>query len=167
MQLWYVVHTRPRAEDKALRHLTDQGFEVYLPRYLRRRSHARKVERVAAPLFPRYLFVHLDIDRTRWRAIASTVGVNHFVCHGDRPVPLPTRVIEEVRGREDSAGFVRNDAAMTLRPGTAVRVVDGPLTDLEGLFEAASDEHRVAVLMSILGRNVRIELPVEAIAACG
>lgn len=167
MQLWYVVHTRPRAEDKAMRHLSDQGFEVYLPRYLKRRSHARKIERVPSPLFPRYLFVHFDADRTRWRAIGSTIGVSNLICHGDRPTALPSRVVEQVRAREDAAGFVRNDGALALRPGAAIRVVEGPLTDLEGLFEAASDEYRVAVLMSILGRNVRIELPVEAIAACG
>ena len=58
---WYVVHTHPRAEAKALLNLDRQGFSCYLPRYLKRRRHARRLETVAAPLFPRYLFVALDL----------------------------------------------------------------------------------------------------------
>ena len=43
---WYVVQTQVNAEAKAARNLVHQGFEIYLPRYLKRRSHARKIEKV-------------------------------------------------------------------------------------------------------------------------
>jgi transcriptional antiterminator RfaH len=56
---WYVVQTHPHAENKAAAHLQRQGFATYLPRYLKRRRHARRTEAIAAPLFPRYLFVAL------------------------------------------------------------------------------------------------------------
>ena len=49
---WYVVRTQPHAESKASAHLGRQGFETYLPRYLKKRRHARRVETVQAPLFP-------------------------------------------------------------------------------------------------------------------
>ncbi|MGH9550353.1 MAG: transcription termination/antitermination NusG family protein, partial [Terriglobales bacterium] len=49
---WYVVQTHPYAETKAAAHLGRQGFETYLPRYVKRRRHARRVNTVAAPLFP-------------------------------------------------------------------------------------------------------------------
>ena len=45
---WYVVQTQPHAESKAVEHLARQGFGAYLPRYLKRRRHARKVELIAA-----------------------------------------------------------------------------------------------------------------------
>ena len=57
---WYVVQTHPHAEQKASLNLARQGYGVYLPRYLKRRRHARRVETVAAPLFPRYMFVAVD-----------------------------------------------------------------------------------------------------------
>ncbi len=66
---WHVVHTHIHAEAKAAAHLTRQGFDVYLPRYLRHRRHARKVETISAPLFPRYCFVHIDRMVQRWRSI--------------------------------------------------------------------------------------------------
>ena len=43
-QSWYVVQTHAIAEMKASMHLGRQGFEVYLPRFLKRRRHARRVE---------------------------------------------------------------------------------------------------------------------------
>jgi transcription antitermination factor NusG len=60
---WYVVQTQAGAEHKAVMHLARQGFKTYLPRYLKRRRHARRIDVVAVPLFPRYLFVEIDFER--------------------------------------------------------------------------------------------------------
>ena len=79
---WFVVQTQPNAENKAVAHLARQGFVTYLPRYLKRRRHARRVDIVAAPLFPRYLFVVIDMTAQRWRSIYSTVGVSRLICNG-------------------------------------------------------------------------------------
>jgi transcriptional antiterminator RfaH len=79
---WYVVQTRPHAEVRAAQHLQRQGFATYLPRHLKRRRHARRTEIVAAPLFPRYLFVLVDMATQRWRSIHSTIGVSRLVCNG-------------------------------------------------------------------------------------
>jgi len=81
---WYVVQTQPHSERKASFHLVRQGFQTYLPQYLKRRRHARRTETVPAPLFPRYLFVLFDIATQSWRPIRSTIGVNHLVCQGEQ-----------------------------------------------------------------------------------
>ena len=73
---WFVAHTQPHAEVKATAHLARQGFQIYFPRYLKRRRHARKVDFVAQPLFPRYMFVAIDMATQRWRSIQSTFGVS-------------------------------------------------------------------------------------------
>ena len=66
---WYVAHTHVHAETKAALNLARQGYPVFLPRYRKRRRHARRVEIVPAPLFPRYLFVLIHLASQRWRAI--------------------------------------------------------------------------------------------------
>ena len=66
---WYVAQTQPNAENKALAHLARQGFVTYLPRFLKRRRHARRIDVVAAPLFPRYLFIAIDMSMQRWRSV--------------------------------------------------------------------------------------------------
>lgn len=164
MERWFAVHTQPRSEDRAARHLANQGFGIYLPVFGRRRSHARKVETVRAPFFPRYLFVRMDPEAARWRAINSTVGVAGLVQAGGVPALVPDGVVETLRRREDDQGMIRLDAEADFAKGASLRVLDGPLADLVGLFELG-DEQRVTLLLSLLGRPVRIMLPRESVAA--
>src|SRR5919197_1504940 len=99
---WYVVQTHAHAEAKALGHLVRQEFTPYLPRYLKRRRHARRIETVAAPLFPRYLFVTIDMVCQRWRSIHSTIGVARLVSNGEGPIPGPGAGIGGIKAREEA-----------------------------------------------------------------
>ena len=165
MRRWYVVSTHPKAEQKAAWHLGNQGFRHYLPQYIKRRRHARRVDTVQAPLFPRYLFVELDLDRDRWLAVSSTIGVNRLIKFGDEPTPLPGGVIDSIRAREDEGGLVPVAREARYRKGDAVRIVDGALCDRVGLFECVSDQDRVILLLDMLGRQVQVRVPVEMVAA--
>jgi transcriptional antiterminator RfaH len=161
---WHVVQTRPRSENKAALHLQRQGFEVYLPRYLKRRSHARKVDFVPAPLFPQYVFVAVDLQTQRWRAVNSTVGVTRLICHGQLPVEVRSCVVDSLRHRHDAQGFVRQHRHV-LTPGQKIRVRDGAFSDFLGSFESMNDGERVAVLLDLLGRKVRVMLSADVIEA--
>ena len=44
MNAWYVVHTHAKSEQVAVDNLARQGFRAYLPRYLKSRKHARRVD---------------------------------------------------------------------------------------------------------------------------
>lgn len=161
---WYVAHTHPRAEATAAAHLRRQGFNAYLPRYLKRRRHARRVDTVAAPLFPRYLFVQVDMGTQRWRAIQSTVGVAHLICNGEAPAVLHDHIIEALKQRED-AGLIRLDQRSRFRSGDKVRVLDGAFADALGLFEEVADNDRVTILLDLLGRKVKVRLDLESVVA--
>ena len=161
---WCVAHTHAHAETKAALNLGRQGYAVYLPRYRKRRRHARQVEIVAAPLFPRYLFVSVDMAAQRWRAIKSTFGVAHLVCHGEEPAVVPDMVIAQLQARHDDEGFVKLDVPV-FALGSKVRVRHGTFENSLGLFDGMNDRERVAVLMDLLGRKVRVLMPAEAIEA--
>jgi len=164
MTSWFVVHTRANGEAKAKYHLERQGFATYVPRYLKLRKHARRSERVPAPLFPRYLFVAFDPLITRWRAIHSTVGVSHLVASGDQPTPVPGAIMEALRAGEDASGFFQVDERPQFVAGDVVRVVAGAFADAVGRFHSMSDTDRIVVLLEFLGRPVRVRLPIEAVA---
>ena len=163
--LWYVVQTQVNAEAKAAHNLLRQGFEIYLPRYLKRRSHARKIEKVAAPLFPRYMFVNIDIATQRWRSVQSTYGVSHLVLNGSEPAPVAGAVIESLKAREDAAGYVKLDQRPKFAIGEKVRVVAGVFAENLGLFEGMADRDRVSILLDLLGRKVRVSIEAELVAA--
>ena len=151
---WYVVQTQAHAETKAAMHLHRQGFQVYLPRYLKLQRHARRTKTVMAPLFPRYVFVAVDLEVQRWRTIQSTIGVCHLVCSGDYPVAMAASVIDGLKSREDEQGVIKLERRR-FAPGDKVRVLDGVLSDCLGLFESVTDRERVAILLDLLGRKVR------------
>ncbi|MBR1244209.1 transcriptional activator RfaH [Bradyrhizobium sp. AUGA SZCCT0274] len=162
---WYVVQTQVNAEAKAARNLVRQGFEVYLPRYLKRRSHARKIEKVAAPLFPRYMFVRVDMATQRWRSIQSTFGVSCLVSNGADPAAVAGEVLHHLRAREDENGFIRMDQRPSFAPGQQVRVLTGAFADIVGLFDGLGDRERVAILLDLLGQKVRVSIDADLIAA--
>jgi transcriptional antiterminator RfaH len=162
---WYVVHTQPHAEAKAAAHLTRQGYTIYLPRYLKQRRHARRVDTVAAPLFPRYMFVAIDRLTQRWRSIQSTVGVSHLVCNGEHPATIAAGVIDELRSRHDERGLIHLDTRPRFARGDKIRVVEGVFDACLGIFQGMADHERVAILIDLLGRKVRVVLDGDAVAA--
>jgi transcriptional antiterminator RfaH len=162
---WYVVQTHVNAEAKAADNLGRQGFAVYLPRYLKRRSHARKVDLVARPLFPRYLFVAIDLATQRWRSIQSTLGVSHLVGWSGKPASVEDGVINSLKAREDEGGFIKLVRRSVFSPGDKVRVVDGAFIDSFALVEGVSGHERVAILLDLLGRKVRVLVGADLIAA--
>ena len=162
---WYVAHTHPHAEAKATAHLSRQGFNIYFPRYIKRRRHARRIETVPAPLFPRYLFVAIDLNAQRWRSIFSTVGVSRLVCNGEDPSPVPVGIVEALKSREDANGFIKLDCRPRFHVGDKIRVLDGAFSSCLGLFEGMAERERIAILLDLLGRKVRVILDADLVAA--
>src|SRR3954467_475127 len=87
---WFLVHARPHCETKADLNLRAQGFHTFMPQVQKTVRHARQLRTVRAPLFPRYLFVALDLTRDRWLSIRSTFGVaSLFTNREGFPVAVP------------------------------------------------------------------------------
>jgi transcriptional antiterminator RfaH len=162
---WYAVHTHPREELKALNHLRRQDYRVYLPCYAKKIRHARRNERVIRPFFPRYLFVHLNLASMGWRSIRSTVGVNDLVCFGDQPAPLPAGVIEALQGQENAEGLIQIARQNFPKRGDSIVILSGPFARQLGLCDGVSDNERVAILLELLGRKVRVVIDAEAVEA--
>jgi transcriptional antiterminator RfaH len=160
MKQWFVVRTHTHGEFKALTNILRQGFGAYLPRYLKRRRHARKTDTVQSPLFPGYLFVQMDPERARWRALNSTIGVSGLICHNGMPAPVPDEIIDTIRAREDDGGNVMLGYQTQLKPGDKARIDRGAMADRVGILDCLSDRDRVFVLLDLLGRQVRVKLPI-------
>jgi transcriptional antiterminator RfaH len=161
---WHVIQVHPHAEMKAQTHLNRQGFSTYLPRYLKKRRHARRTEIVAAPLYPSYLFVAFNRAIHGWRSIHSTIGVARLVCNGDVPASINHSIIDALKSRENAQGFIQLEQAR-FTAGDKVRVREGAFCDCLGLFESIGDRERVTILLELLGRKVRVVLSEEFVVA--
>ena len=149
---WYAVCCKPRQETVAEENLLRQGYHVYLPRI--RNTHRRRGQWVdtVEPLFPRYLFIRLDPNMRSTAPVRSTRGVSGLVRQGGLPAVVPEQVIEAIMQRaEADTGLHRNDRPL-FSAGEPIRLVEGPLAGMEGVFSEEDGEKRVIVLLELLGK---------------
>jgi transcriptional antiterminator RfaH len=99
-----------------------------------------------------------------WRSILSTFGVAQMVMSGEFPLPVPAGVVDEIIGREDPHGYVKLPGAHP-PVGSKVRIGDGIFADRFGLLAQVKDEDRVTVLLSLLGRTVRVSIDSHSVVA--
>ena len=109
-----------------------------------------------APVFPRYLFVALDLERDRWRSVNGTVGVSALVSARTTPLPVPVGVVEAMMAARDASG--RRGPRRRVAAGTRVKVVAGPFAGGYGVLERLDGKARVRVLLNLLGGQAPVVL---------
>ena len=159
---WFVAFTQARRELLAVENLRRQGWQTFLPFQVATRRHARKFRTVQAPVFPRYVFVALDLDRHRWRSVNGTFGVQRLVMAADRPLRVPVGVVETLMQSTDRSGNLKFTAA--LEPGSRVRLASGPFADMLGVLSALEASGRVEVLLEMLGGSIRFKVEAAQIS---
>lgn len=163
-ECWYVVYCKPRQETVAEENLRRQGFNVYLPRIrVRRRGQGQWVEAIEA-LFPRYLFLRIDPLWRSTSAVRSTRGVSGLVRFGAEPAVVPDTTINDLIQREDAASGLHVDADPPFYAGEPVKLLDGPLIGMEGVFTQQFGAKRVIVLLELLGKANKVTVSRDWIA---
>lgn len=163
MKRWYAVHTKARQEGVAVDNLRRQALRTYFPRInsVRRRSGRRRM--VVEPLFPGYVFVHVDTLTQSIAPIRSTLGVIGLVRFGNEPQPVPDDVIATLcEAQYDEQ--VPIDPVDILNYGDRVQFVEGPMAGMTAIFAAKTGAERVLLLMDLVGRNNRINCSLHHIA---
>lgn len=163
----YVVQTLPCFEAVAKANLEAKGFEVYLPTVVEEIRTGRLREKrttVLAPLFPRYLFVRMDLHDRAWRVIASVRGVQRMLgSDGEHPTPLPVRALGDLRERFAAGEFVRRAAVSAVNAGDGVTITEGVFQGHSGICTVSRGE-RIKVLLSLLSGAVEVDLPAKLVA---
>jgi len=164
MKKWFAVHTKPRKESQAEDNLDRQGYEIYYPRIKQFRRRGGKWQHVAEALFPRYLFIHLAIGEDSLAPIRSTLGVSGLVRFGADPVPLSTGFVDVLRSQADELTGIHYDHEPLFKQGDQVRIQKGALSGLTGIFQAATGDERVIILMTMMGQEQTIKLERDEVA---
>ena len=147
---WFVIHTKPRQEQRALENLERQGYLAWLPTIELEKLRRGKLTRVIEPMFSRYLFIQLDKTQSNWSPIRSTLGVNKLVSFGNVPAVVPDALIKALRQADGS------QQELLLKEGDAVQFVGGPLQGLEGILEQRDGELRAMVLIELISQPQRV-----------
>ncbi|MGM1054022.1 MAG: transcription/translation regulatory transformer protein RfaH [Pseudomonadota bacterium] len=155
---WYVIQCKGGESFRAAEHLSNQGYDVFHPVLEVQKKRRGKLEWVSEPLFPYYLFIRLDQLVSNWRPIRSTRGVLKLVGFGEMPVAVNDDLVATLREH----GSQRDDATANLyfRAGDTVQITEGPFKDLQAVFAGHKGEERAIVLLNLLHRQQRLEVPV-------
>lgn len=166
MITWCVAHTQPLKEIMARQHLLDQGYAVYMPRFKKIVRHARKVEEKLVPLFLLYIFIGMDFDVAGWRSVNGMLGVSHLLMSNDlNPAKVPTRIIDDLRAQEIGDNISPVVSLVNFVKGEKVRIVDGAFKDQTAIFESMDDKSRDQLLLTFMGREMKMTPPTYAVEA--
>src|SRR4029077_4445596 len=164
VERWYAVCCKPRQEAVAEENLQRQGFHVYLPRIrIRQRRRGQWIDAVEV-LFPRYIFMRVNPLLHSTATVRSTRGVVGLVRFGGKPALVPDAIIEALLQREDAATGLHQDNRPPLSAGEPVKLVDGALARMEGIFTQHDGHKRVIVLLELLGKANRVTVSRDWVA---
>lgn len=154
---WCLAQLRPNQLDRARINLERQGYPSFMPYRRTTKRRGQKMVQILGPLFPGYLFVHVDPDQT-WREINSTYGVSRLVMRAaNTPQPVPPALMDELIAQTDDKGVLTPKEQLS--PGDRVRIIAGPMADLVAQVAHLSEQERVGVLLELMGQAVRADLP--------
>lgn len=191
---WHVVRMRAGTEGKAAQFMKPRNFGIYSPMTRvwravaqRHMSHAQRQAGGVVkkprdiPVFPGYMFLKFDINRSDWQRIFEHLGVHGLMCDGDMPTVIRQSEITRVQSFEID-GIIPDTTRMAdilFEIGENVRVNDGPFRHFSGIIEELpvdlaeklkthtiaelDDSFRAKVAVQIFGRSTPVELALTQI----
>jgi transcriptional antiterminator RfaH len=153
---WFVIHTKPKDENRVKEHFERMGIEPLLPLTKDFRHPQHKMHPVLHPLFPNYLFAKLNLERHYYK-VKWTRGVNRILGVGNEPIPISEKVIDVLRDRMGEDGSV--ELIDEFQEGNLVQITSGPLKDFVGVFQRGlSSGGRVRILLDLIGKELPIQI---------
>ena len=154
MRNWYLIKTKPRQENVAIKNLENQKYSTYCPTVTINNKHI--------VLFPGYLFIYLDKKKENWSPIRSTKGVVNFVRFGLNFAQVPDTVIKFLKDNQ----LINKEKLKILnrfKSGDKVQITDGLFKNCVAIFQSSKAEERVILLMNILGQQQAITIKQESV----
>ncbi|MGC2110593.1 MAG: UpxY family transcription antiterminator [Candidatus Korobacteraceae bacterium] len=156
---WFAVYTTPRHEKAVGRQFEARYIQSFLPLYRmpRRWKNGCKVV-VEQPLFPSYLFVH--IERRDSVKVLQVPGVLSIVSTGREPAALPTSEIESLRSGLPLRHCEPYDYLVV---GEKVRIIAGSLAGMVGVLVRKKNDLRVVLTLDLIRQSIAVEVGIDEI----
>jgi transcription antitermination factor NusG len=151
---WFALRVKSRSEKIVATMAQHKGFQHFLPIYQSRRRWSDRFKSVEFPLFPGYVFCRLDPQHRL--PLLTIPGALNFVGIGKVPVPIEDAEIEAIQTAVRSG--LSAEPWPFLEIGQRVRLEDGPLAGVEGIFIGDSKQQRIVVSITLLKRSVAVAI---------
>lgn len=165
MYKWYVVQVMSGHERKVKKALEEnflqQGMTDFVQEVLIPSENVSEVKKGKQKisekrLWPGYILLHLNLNDETWSLIKSTNGVISFL-GGGHPTPLTESEVNEILTEIETkkTGVVQKHK---IEIGDNVKITEGVFVNFVGtVVEVFHDKGRLSVLVSIFGRDTRVD----------
>lgn len=157
---WCAVYTKPQKEEYAEVNLRLRGIDTFFPKLFLPKSAKRKKQVV--PLFPSYLFVRFEIVSGESCSVIWCPGVKRLVSFNGAPAIVEESIMAFLMGQAGPNGIISAQCNVTI--GQQISIDGGPFDGLVGIIqEPPNAKGRVKVLLQLLNRPTKVDVPVEYI----
>jgi len=158
---WFILQFKPNAHHQAVKNLNQQGFETFLPLNDITSRKASRFRNTTQPLFPSYMFIKFDITSSEWHKINNTYGVKRLVTFDTFLKSIPTEIVDNLMKRCDFSGKLL--PLEKLKKGDQMKITEGPFTNFIATVETYDSDHRIWVLVDLMSRKAKIQVPANAL----
>ncbi len=153
---WYAIHTRSRHEKRVDVSLQQSGVASFLPLLKQVHHWSDRRQTVDVPLFPCYMFVHMDAASPVRRQVLKTPGVLGLVGGQAGAIPIPSWEIEQVQRVLAERLLLAPHPFLKL--GQRVRVRGGALDGLEGILTSNQSTTTVVISVELIQRSISVSI---------
>ena len=154
MKNWIAVYTKSRHEQIVVNELSKKNIESYCPMFKERRQWSDRKKWVYFPLFRSYVFANIEIKENIY--VLQTIGVNKIVKFQEKISIIPDQVIDNIKNIIE--GEYNVEKADYFIKGDEVRVVSGPLKDLDGVVLDSRGTNKVIIKIEAIQQAFSVEI---------
>jgi transcription antitermination factor NusG len=157
-QQWYALYVNSRAEKKVMQVLLNKNIEAYVPLVKNLKQWSDRKKMVEAPLFTGYVFV--KINSLKNQEVLQTKGVVNFVRHLGQIASITDVEINRLKQIASLGYYLEAEVTnKKYNEGERIRILSGPLKNIEGFVLYNNNEQFIEVLLESIGYCIKVKLP--------
>ena len=150
--LWFVAHTRPRCEKKLTKFCQEHGLSATLPCYRVAHKYRGATVVFQKPLFPGYVFLHLE-NKDRQKVYQSDFVANLLEVFDQQ---MLASQLEDILRALDTEMEIR--LAPAIGEGSRVKIKHGPLRGIDGWVEKRHGTNVVLLRLDFIGQAAAVKV---------
>jgi len=148
---WFAVRTSSRHEKRAVKELTREGIEAYIPLREKQYNYTSKKGKRELPLLTGYVFV--NIRRSEEKLVRFAHYVSSFVKIGEIRRRVTEEEMELLRklSTDRTLDWETVEDAFDFSEGTPVEIIKGPLAGVRGKYVSKKNKKTFVIALGSFG----------------
>lgn len=164
MNKWFLVYCKPQQDSRAEENLLRQGYQVFRPLiHIATPKIGCRPTVKSESLFPRYLFINVDIHFQSVTPVCSTFGVSSFVKFGNQYATASNDLINKIKQNAGQQILMANTPA-TMENRDKTFVHDKGIDQVKEIYCNPCGNQRAMILMNIMGRESKLQVVTESMS---